>query len=286
GRTPPEGYALYENVEVDPLKGIDFSQAMDRTVWIALLARKDEPQASAEDPWSDLREKLGGRTLSLGLVPDAAVQARSLSPASEASPVERVLSFALPRGDLAVAFDAQGAPAPRYQQLVPQADFDPLTTAGIIQLALPEAPRLRSWSGLEPLEAGVGDLPPFIEDDRVAERVVTWLKVSASAAASVRLGWIGIDAAQVRQLIEVNAERIAAGDGTPGQRYALARAPVLEQSVSIASVKGGVRRNWRPIDDLAAADPEVPLQVPGEAARELRPDRFAVDPEAGLVTFG
>jgi hypothetical protein len=286
GRTAPEGYTLYENVEVDPLKGVDFASAMDRTVWIALLARKDEPQASAEDPWSVLREKLAGRTLSLGLVPDSAAQARTLAPASEASPVERILSFALPRGDLAVAFDAEGAPAPQYQLLVPQADFDPLTTAGIVQLTLPEAPRLRGWSALDPLEAGVGDLPPFIEDDRVAARVVTWLKVSASAAANVRLSWMGINAAQVRQRIEVNAERVAVGDGTPGQRYALARAPVLESSVKVTSVKDGAPRTWQPIDDLAAADPEVPLHAPGEPVRETWPDRFAIDPEAGLVTFG
>jgi hypothetical protein len=286
GRTAPDGYALYESVEVDPLKGIDFAQALDRTVWIALLARKDEPKASADDPWSELRKDLSGRTLSLGLVPDAATQARDLAPPSQATPVERVLSFAVPRGDVGIAFDAEGAPAPRYQELSPRADFDPLTTAGIVELALPEAARLQSWSALDPLEAGVGELPPFLEDDRIAERVVTWLKVSAGAAASVRLAWIGINAAQVRQRIDVNAERLAEGDGTPGQRYALARAPVLEGSVRIVGVGGGARREWQPIDDLAAADPEVPLRTPGEPLREMRPDRFALDPEAGLITFG
>src|SRR5688572_12246055 len=286
GRPAPDSYALYETVEIDPLKGIDFAQAMDRTVWIALLARRDEPEASVEDPWADLRDKLAGRTLSLGLVPDAAAQTRLLAPASEASPAERVLSFAMPRGDLAVPFDEGGAPAPRYQQLLVRADFDPLTTAGIVELTLPEAARLSSWSALDPLEAGVGELPPFIEDDRVAGKVVTWLKVSASAAASVRLAWLGINAAQVRQRIEVSVERLAEGDGTPGQRYALARRPVLPGTVKIAGVNGSARREWRPIDDIAAADPEVPLRAPGEPLREIDPDRFMLDPEAGLVAFG
>lgn len=286
GRQVPDGYALYQSVEIDPLKGIDFAQAMDRTVWIALLARKDEVPATGEDPWSDLREALAGRTLSLGLVPGNAPLTRFLAPAADASPFERVLSFALPRGDLTIAFDEEGSPAPRYQQLTPRADFDPLTTAGIVELALPAAARLRTWSTLEPLDAGVGELPPYIEDDRVAGRVVTWLKVSASAASTVRLAWMGINAAQVRQRIEVSAERLAEGDGSPGQRYALARAPVLEDTVRIVGVSGPTRREWTRIDDIAAADPEVPLRAPGEPKREVRADRFALDPEAGAVTFG
>jgi len=285
GRPAPEGYALYESVEVDPLKGIDFAQAMDRTVWVALLARKADGPPVAPDPWADLRGKLAGRTLSLGLVPAYAVEERTLAPAAGTRPIENVLSFAVPRGDLAVAFDAEGGPAPRYQPLTATADFDPLTTAGVVELLLPEAARLQSWSTLEPLDAGVGELPPFIEDDKVAGRVVTWLKVSASAAADVRLAWLGINAAQVSQRIEVNAERLAEGDGTPGQRYALARAPVLEGTVSIASVSPARRRDWTPIDDLAAADPEVPLFAPGKI-RKTDPDRFALDPEAGKVTFG
>jgi hypothetical protein len=286
GRPAPDGYALYETVEIDPAKGVDFAQAMDRTVWIALLARKDEPAANPTDPWVELREALAGRTLSLGLVPDTAAQTRILAPAAEASPIEQVLSFALPRGDLAVPLDEEGAPAPSYQQLAARADFDPLTTAGIVELALPEASRLAGWSALDPLEAGVGELPPFIEDDRVAGRIVTWLKISAGAAASVRLAWLGINAAQVRQRIEVNAERLGEGDGTPGQRFPLARRPVLAGSVKIAGVAGTVRREWQPIDDIAAADPEVPLHDPAAPPRELQPDRFTLDAEAGVVAFG
>jgi len=286
GRAAPEGYALYQSVEVDPLAGVDFAQAMDRTVWIALIARKDDKPEAGDDPWATLRKNLAGRTLSLGLVPDYAIDARTLAAAEQAGPAESVLSFSVPRGDLAITFDGEGAPAPRYQQLTATADFDPLTTAGIVELLLPEAARLQTWSTLEPLDAGVGELPPFIEDDKVAERVVTWLKVSASAAANVRLGWLGINAAQVRQRIEVNAERLAEGDGTPGQRYSLARAPVLAGTAMIVSVTSAGRRDWTEIDDLAAADPEVPVTAPGKSERPLDPSRFALDPESGVVSFG
>ncbi len=287
GKPAPEGYALYESIEVDPLKGVDFSTAMDRTMWIALLGRNDDKDPTTpEDVWTKVRTALGGRTLSLGIVPGENDDGKTLAPAGVTNPVSNSLSFALPRGDIAIAMDADGVPAPQYLDLAAVADFDPMSQPGIIQLTLPVASQIKSWSDLDPLESGVGDLPPFIDDDALAGRVVTWLKISASASTNVRLAWMGINAAQVRQRIEVNAERLAEGNGEPDQQFTLSKAPVLEGSVKIIGVSTGGTREWQEIDDIAAADPEVAVFTPGQPMQQVFPDRFTVDHEAGLVRFG
>lgn len=288
GKAAPSDYALYESVEIDPGNGIDFNMAMDRTVWIALLGRDDDKILSGggDDIWSNVRAALSGRTLSLGIVPGENADGKSLAPASVVNPVSNSLNFAMPRGDLGIAFDADGVPAPQYLELTPVADFDPLSQPGIVQLTLPEAARIISWDDLDPLESGVGDLPPFINDDKLSSRIVTWLKISAGASANVKLAWMGINAAQVRQRIEVNAERLGEGNGNPDQQFGLAKAPVLESSVKIIGVSSSGQREWQQIDDIAAADPEVAVYRPGQPTQAVFPDRYMVDHEAGMVRFG
>ena len=286
GQTSPDAYAMYKSVEIDPARGFAFAGAMDRTVWIALLAREIDRSSDPIDPWAEVREKIATRTLSLGFVPARDEGERSVGPDRANATLGDVLQFAMPRGDQSIAFDAEGHPAPGYQQLTVRADFDPLSQPGIIELTLPTADRLRSWSDLDPLESGVGDLPPAIEDDKIAGRLISWLKVSAGAAADVRASWIGINAAQVRQRVEVNSERLTDGDGTPDQMRSLSRAPVLMGSVKLVGARGQVRTAWTETDDLLIADPEVPLLAPGQEPPTVGTDYFTIDHEAGVIRFG
>ncbi|MEA3015842.1 MAG: hypothetical protein QOI38_564, partial [Sphingomonadales bacterium] len=143
---------------------------------------------------------------------------------------------------------------------------------------------LRNWSNLDPLEAGVGELPPAIDDTAVGERIVTWLRVRATGGARVQLRWAGINATPIRQIEQVLAEPLAPGDGTPDQVRRLAKAPVLEGSIALTSIDDkGEERRWSEIDDLLAAGPE--LAIPDTI--DLRPtDVFLADHEAGLLRFG
>lgn len=289
GKTGVNLPALYQSIEIDPQQGLDFTTAVDQTAWIALIGRADDQIALTGidgDPWLAVREALSGRTIALGIVPGNNINGMTLATKGLASPVSNSLTFALPRGDLDLAKDEVGVPTPQYLDLSAVADFDPTSQPGIIELTLPEASQIKSWSNLDPLEAGVGDLPPFIDDDKLSGRIVTWLKISASASSNLKLAWLGINAAQVRQRVEVKSERLAEGNGGPDQQFSLAHAPVLERSSGLISVVNGETRAWTEIDDIAAADPEVAVIIPGQPRPQLDADRYTVDHEAGIIKFG
>lgn len=316
--TMPVNPSLYETVAFDPgvIGQIDINDdTVDRSVWIALLVRKNDPRGpNPADPWKPVRDQLAGRILTLGLVPALdAVQTR-LTPGGQAQPND-LLVFEIPRigSDGKVPVDANGAPAPTYQQLEPHTDVDVLTTPGVVQLALPASESIGTWSNLHPLESGVGDLPPALDDSALPDRLITWLRVRATAAARARVLWLGINAAPVIQRERVIAEPLANGDGSPDQTRRLSRAPVLNGSIEIVTQTGTEERRWSAIDDLMAAPPEVPgpdprhpleyasryarprarlsfkepaSRTPGAWPPPVDPNVFAADYEAGVLTFG
>ena len=288
GQPKVDGLALYRTAEVDFTGGFDFASAYDQTLWIALTGRTIDKVSDGGDGWSELRARLANRTIAFGLVPELSGGGRNLPPVPEvpASGTSPLL-FAVPDGSLAATPTGSETPAPQYRDLTQRLDFDPLLQPGVIELTMPGKDMLALWDTLDPLEAGVGDLPPLLDDPKLAASVVTWLRVRIGGSSSLRLGWAGINAAQVRQRVEVRSERMADADGSPGQQYRLGRAPVLAGSVAITGASGGKARAWREIDDLLAAGPEVPVYQPGAGGAAVgETDVFALDAEAGLVTFG
>jgi hypothetical protein len=287
----PEEVKLYETVALDRnvVESVDLAQGtVDRSLWVALLAR------NRESP-EEIRRQLGGRTLMLGIVPALDAVAARLVPGGIAQ-AGRLLRFEIPSVPAGgkVDRDGTGRPSPRYRQLEPRTEVDLLTSPGVVQLTLPEAGQLALWTDVDPLEGGVGDMPPAMEDAALAARVITWLRVSADGAARARIKWAGINAVPVRQVERINAEPLADGDGRPDQARRLARAPVLAGSVRIVTRSGDDQaRPWEQIDDLAAASPEVPVSDPRLApgSQYANPDKplldvFELDAEAGVLRFG
>ncbi len=283
GRPAPDSLTLYESVAVPAGNSVDFAASVDRTLWIALLGR-DIDRQSGDDPWEALRGALASRKLSLGLVPDAVATDRRLGP-QPASAVASILSFERPAAEGALRRDGEDRPAPAYVTLPARADFDPLLQPGVVELTLPAATSLSTWTDLDPLEAGVGNLPPAIDDAAIAGRLVTWIAVRAGASADLKLRWAGINAAPARQYAMVNAEPLAAGDGTPDQQRRLGRTPVLPGSVRVTGVNGNAAREWQEIDDILAAGPEIPVHD-APAARLGPTDVFTLDAEAAVISFG
>ncbi|MES1971193.1 MAG: hypothetical protein V4472_01965 [Pseudomonadota bacterium] len=283
-RPAPQALTLYETVEVVGGMGVDLAETVDHSLWIALLGRPtDNVAVKDRDGWDDLRGKLAGRTLSLGMKPDQGADQIVARPGTPPVMSDGLLRFELPSPG-AIALDANGSPAPTYTRLTTRADFDPLTQPGIIELALPtDAAGLDLWH-LDPLEAGVGDLPPSADAPDVTARLVTWLRIRSGSTTDVKLDWVGINAAQVRQQLLVSAERLADGDGTPDQQRQLRQSPVLAGSVAVASIDNGARRDWITIDDVRAAGPE--LAIPGAPDMGDPVDVFSCDAEAGLLRFG
>ena len=287
----PEEVKLYETVALDRkvVESVDLGQeTVDQSLWIALLAR------DKEDP-DTIGKEIAGRTLMLGIVPALDTVAARLVPGGLAQ-AGKLLRFevpSVPDGGL-VERDGTGRPAPRYRQIEPRTEVDLLTTPGVVQLTLPAENQLTLWDDVDPLEGGVGDMPPTLEDAALAARVITWLRVSTGAATRARIKWVGINAVPVRQIERINAEPLADGDGRPDQARRLARAPVLARSVKVATRAGSdAPIAWKPIDDLAAAAPEVPVTdprlAPGsqyESGKDALLNVFEIDAEAGVLRFG
>jgi len=282
----PTNFLLYGTVPFDSSQGVlDLSDTVDRSLWIALLGRPDD-RGDPDDPWRLVRDKLANRVLSLGLAPAVDVEQLTLAPGGAPPLPANLLAYEMPQVgvDRTLLFDAAGWPDARYRPLEARADFDPLTQPGVVQITLPGADELTLWRNIDPLEAGIGDLPPMIDDSALAGRLVTWLRVRASGGARVRLRWAGINAVPIRQYERVLAERLADGDGTPEQSRRLARAPVLKGTITIETVVDGRSQRWTEIDDLLAAGPEVPIA--GASPTSAPVDCFVADHEAGIVRFG
>jgi hypothetical protein len=286
----PDDVQLYETVALDRkvVASVDLNEdTVDRSLWIALLARRTEtPDA--------IRAQLGGRTLMLGVVPALDAVAARLVPGGQARSAN-LLRFEVPSVPAGgkVERDGAGRPSPRYRQLEPRTEVDLLASPGVVQLTLPGADELTLWQDVDPLEGGVGDMPPTLEDSTLAERVVTWLRVRADGAAQARIQWAGINAVPVRQIERIVSEPLADGDGRPDQTRRLARAPVLAGSVKVSTRVGtDAPQTWQEIDDLAAAGPEVPVTdprlAPGSSpdAGDSPVEVFELDPEAGVLRFG
>jgi hypothetical protein len=173
------------------------SETVDGSLWVALMVRAgDKPYAS----WiKDAREAIAGKTLSLGVVPSLANASRKLAPGGRAdSQGRRLLQFWMPTvgPEATLERDGAGTPTPRYQSLDASSTTDMLDEPSVVQLVLPQASQLRLWEDIDPLEAGVGDLPPALEDTNLSERVITWLCIRASAAMRAGILWVGINAAR------------------------------------------------------------------------------------------
>ena len=293
----PTDVQLYETVALDGsvVESVDLNQdTPDRSLWIALLARAGDVDPSAADPLKAARDLIGGRTLSLGVVPaldDVGVQIAPGGPPQAST----LLTFEVPSvaADGSLSRDADDRPAPAYRQLAPSTDADVLAEPGVVQLQLPASADLAVWDGVDALEGGVGDLPPVLDDPALAARTVTWLRMRITGAAQARIRWAGLNATWVRQIEHTVAEPLADGDGTPGQVRTLAHAPILDGSVTVtARVGTAAPTTWTQIDDLAAAAPEVPVSDPRATtlalpAAPVAPSYvFELDAEAGELTFG
>ena len=293
----PDVMELYETVALDRkvVDSVDLNaDTVDHSLWIALLARKNDQPDTGADPWKTIRDQLGGRTLTLGIVPALdAVQAQLL-PGGNVQP-RQLLRFELPSvpADGRVPRDGADQPAPAYRQLAPQTEVDLLSVPGVVQLSLPPAAQLTYWQDVDPLEGGVGEMPPSLDDPALAGRVITWLRVRADGAAKARIQWAGINAAPVRQIERIAAEPLSDGDGNPDQKRKLSRAPVLPGSVRVVTRAGADQPfAWTQIDDLAAAGSEVPVSDPRSPTRKAKTGAagptnvFELDPEAGELRFG
>jgi Baseplate J-like protein len=293
---------LYQSVPIDGREGKEVAigqDATDRSAWIALMVRAsdkpiDDSETAKEDLRNRVREAIAGKTISLGVVPAIEEATRRLAPGGTANPEgEPLLQYLIPnvRSDGLLPADPDQR-VPQYRPLIASPRGNVLETPGVVEITLPSAAELKLWANLDPLEQGVADFPPSLEDSRLSDRVITWLRVQASPGVRARLLWIGINTVSITQRAHVTNELLPDGTGAPDQSVVLSRKPVIPKSVRLTvSPLVGETRAWQEIDDLFSAGPEVQvpdLRQPPGAARmpDLPAEVYVVDAESGQIKFG
>lgn len=281
-----------------PLPEIDLNADTvdgDQSLWLALLARPGDDVEQA-------RRAIGGKTVTLGIVPALRAEERDaesgvqsgpsqvLAPGGQAaSEAPNDLVFEVPR----VTSEGTAGEA-TYRELDVLQQDDVLAEPGRVTLRLPDTPT--TWRAFGPLEAGLGAYPPSLEETDVVDRLITWIRVrprqerdDTRSRKRMRLSYVGINAARVRQRARVDAEFLGQGTGRPDQSVTLVNTPVLPDSV-VLTVNG---ERWSRIDDLAAAPPEVPRRslrrTAGEASTPVSSAAarvYSLDPATGTIRFG
>ncbi|HEY1295299.1 MAG TPA: baseplate J/gp47 family protein [Chloroflexota bacterium] len=264
--------------------GVDLSaDTVDRSLWIALLVRAtDRPYDQAIQL---ARQTIASRTISLGFIPVLANASQQLRPGGGGSQAAvSHLQFSIP--------DTSNPAPPAYTALDSSALVDVLAEPGVVEVTMPSASRLTWWDDLGPLDSGVGDYPPAIDDTTIASRVITWLRLSASVGARTQVLWTGINATMVGQRAHVANEQLPTGTGEPDQSIALSRRPVLPGSVQVtAQNSNNTVEVWHEIADLSLAGSEVPTQDPLLPPGTSQPRNptvlvFTLDPISGVLQFG
>jgi Baseplate J-like protein len=286
---PPASGAVFPVVDLTPDK-----DTLDGALWLALLARSDKVVAQT-------REALANRVLTLGVLPALSDADRVLLPGGLA-PTEGQpqLIYEVPNLPSSGMLPSQPEQrVARYRALDALPSGNLLAAPGVVQLPLPGSEALRLWENLEPLEQGVGDFPPSLEDTTIRDRVVTWIRIRLPGESlqsgglsqlRARLSWIGVNAARVTQRARVLSENLGLGTGEPDQTVTLANIPVIRDGVRL-TVQDAL---WQPIDDLMNADPEVPVHSPrlqpaaslSPQSRERKVNVYTIDRESGEIRFG
>jgi hypothetical protein len=276
-------------------RGVRLGQdTVDGALWIALLKRTADRDLTLDD----VRAAIEMKTVSLGLLPllsDTPPMLTSVTTGGSMAAAQ-LLRFEIPAGGSLLETDNR---EPRYRALdTTTTATDGLGGPSIVQLTLPGRDLLTLWDNIEPLEPGVGNLPPPLDD--LDDRLITWIRVRLDSGAAAQAGqsnfglvWAGINATTVCQRAHVEAEPLATGTGQPDQVVTLSHAPVVAGSVKLSVTTAAATEPWAEIDDLLAAGPEVPPSDPripvgvSTASATLLPCKvFVLNPESGELHFG
>jgi len=298
GTAVPPALAQYRPVPLAPPDGgrlpapVSSGASLDGRLWLCLLAPEaamaEALRATANDAEAArglIRQRLAGQVLNIGLRVDdqlcgSTEHHRCPDPGSD--PQRWPLRWEISTGRFTGA--TPHVDRVRYQRLAVVADSTGnLARQGTVRLRLPDAPGstepFGNWTAAsfdppDPDLLGVGELPPRLDDDKLDARTLGWLRVTRVDATHppFRLRWADANVVRVEQAVTAPAELLGYGDGTSGQRHALAHTPVIagSEEVQVFGTLGWER--WQLVDDLALAGPDDPF--------------YTLDPSEGSIRFG
>ncbi len=243
------------------------AEAIDSTLWIALLAAQP-----GEADVLKAREALAGGSsgeraaLSIGVAPALDMPA-PLAPVGPRAPIPHVWEICGP--------EPAGT---TFMPLEVLADRSAgLTLPGTLRLLLPGGDDFGAPKNdvLEKLDAGVGSAPPRIDDAKIADRIVTWIRLRPARRVqpgTLKFAWAGINAVRVEARKSLGRQHVGKGTGMSGQEVSLGLTNVEPASLQIEVEEEEGMVPWRQVPDV---------QMGGRNERI-----YALDPEAGTIRFG
>jgi predicted phage baseplate assembly protein len=260
----PSGYTttpVFAGNKADP-NGVDVQNgSIDQCIWFALLAGKAANLAA-------IRTTLGGgsgeQILSLGFVPSLPA-ADPLAGAGTLAPVPATWQIS--------GNTPAGQPVKYYSLSIAEDTTNGLTTAGVVQLVLPQASDIGAPANdvRTDSQAGVGAKPPRIDDPNIDSTLVAWIRVNVQSALT--LSWAGVNAVTVDQRTTYNLIVIGVSSGAGGQVFSVTQTQIDPTTFQLdVDMPGLGYQLWQAVDDLSVLQGPIPAYV--------------LDPEAGTVTFG
>jgi hypothetical protein len=241
---------------------VNLGETVDRMLWIAVL-RKD-----TTDP-----NKLADAIINIGYLPDEELPGRpEPCPGVDARPPKLPLVWQI---STRVTVDpADENKPPIYRELVPIGDTTGgLSRPGVVRLRLPKDPLAFGTFTVAPGADGVGDLPPAIEDDDKARKVLFWLRAYRPDGSDLgKAMWVGINAAETIQLRTARPEFLGTGTAQADQRVQLVNRQVMAGSLILEVQDANGWTPWSEVDGFHASGPED--------------KHYVLDGEAGEIRFG
>lgn len=263
--------APYETLTLDSSgqqPALDPGASVDRHLWIAVLKARDCKIAVADlaDPAKGLQNADGRPlTLAIGLRPETQYPGLAdIGACGAANGPALQWQASVRRADGTLGYTALRSAGDRT------AGF---TQEGVVRLELPAD--LGTLGAPPPPAglAGIGDLPPELDDDR-AERLWFWLRVwRGDGSRLVPVKWLALNAVTCEQTQAASPELLGTGTGQPGQVWQLSQRPVAPgHAVQLQVEESEGWKDWSGVENLDASGAD---------------DRhFSVDAEAGTVRFG
>ncbi len=263
---------LYHDLRVDD-SGFDFANdTIDQTLWIALLAADEDEALLAQVKKSFNPDQDGPRILNVGIEPRIKVYDFD-DYVQKPVTMDELWQWEMPStrqdaDDLAYTIP--------YLPLDIKSDTTcGFTKRGIVQLVMPAADQiaLPENSVDENIYAGTGNHPPRIDDAKIANRLVSWIRLRPrQKSASLALDWVGINVVGIDQYKTIRNVLAATATGAPDLTVSLPGASVEEKSFVLqVEEKGAGYQTWH----------SLPLHMASPTDRV-----FELDAEAGTVRFG
>lgn len=264
--------SLFHELQTDP-NGFDFARdTIDQVIWIALLAAEDNANLITQVKKEFDPDEYGARVINIGIEPRLTIPEFAEN-VHQSINMKELWQWEMPSSREDV--DATPYTVPYLPLEIKKDTTNGFIKRGIVQLALPSSEQiaLPPNSVDDDIYAGTGNHPPRIDDEKIAKRLVSWIRLQPKQQSeSMALSWLGINVAKIDQRKTIQNVVVSTSNGAPDQTIQLPAASIEESSFKLQVEESGAGyKYWQ----------AMPLHTASK-----NDTAFELDGEAGIVKFG